>query len=217
MPIWVNEGGAHYELNEIWVNEGGTHYELNEVWSNEGGTHYEIFSRERLLTGSLLYATGTVDGSGTAGTTGYKFSKYVPLTISSFPFTPSSYASLQRPGSTISYNLAGGIALKWASLDITNINTVSIDITTQNSLSQSSGPSGFLLCVTDVDVPTIAGSPSEFLVHKYIYTASAQTTAIGSIDVSSIQGLVDLYIIDDVGKYTKNVYSDYTFNSIIIS
>ena len=43
MSIWVNEGGTHYELNEVWVNEGGAHYELNEVWSNEGGTHYEIY------------------------------------------------------------------------------------------------------------------------------------------------------------------------------
>ena len=43
MSIWVNEGGTHYELNEVWSNEGGTHYELNEVWSNEGGTHYEIY------------------------------------------------------------------------------------------------------------------------------------------------------------------------------
>ena len=43
MSIWVNEGGTHYELNEVWVNEGGAHYELNEVWSNEGGALYEIY------------------------------------------------------------------------------------------------------------------------------------------------------------------------------
>lgn len=44
MPIWVNEGGTHYKLNEVWANEGGNHYELREVWSNEGGTLYKIHS-----------------------------------------------------------------------------------------------------------------------------------------------------------------------------
>ena len=42
MPIWVNEGGTHYELNEVWSNENGTLYELDTVYSNEGGTLYEI-------------------------------------------------------------------------------------------------------------------------------------------------------------------------------
>ena len=205
MPITVNEGGTLYELDTVYSNEGGTLYELDTVHSNEGGTLYEIFSREKLLTGSCLYATGTVDGSGGSGTRGYGMSEYVPLTISSFPFTPSSYASLQRPGSIKPYRLAGGIALKWASLDVTNINIISIDVTTQNSLNKTYGASGFQLGVMNVDGWEY-GMDTEFLVHKYIYTT--QTTAIGSID---------LYIIDDTGRYTKNTYRDYTFNSIIIS
>jgi len=44
MPIYSNEGGVLYELDNVYSNDGGTLYDLDTVHSNEGGVLYEIFS-----------------------------------------------------------------------------------------------------------------------------------------------------------------------------
>ncbi len=44
MPIYSNEGGVLYELDNVYSNDGGTLYELDTVHSNNGGVLNVIHS-----------------------------------------------------------------------------------------------------------------------------------------------------------------------------
>ena len=86
MPIWVNEGGTHYELNEVWSNENGTLYELDTIYSNEGGTMYEIFSA---LPKSLSWNVTTPIGTA--------YPKAKINSTSDSGFTVTVYVHYERP------------------------------------------------------------------------------------------------------------------------
>ena len=145
MPIWVNEGGTHYELNEVWSNEGGTHYELNEVWSNEGGTLYEIHGAWKpptltwqSLSGGTATVTATNNGynctiSGRAGGSNreqfdFTLKKPTRFTIKLNNWTGVG-AGITRPIIFQSYALDGGSSTNLSA----NIDSFSVSITESGS------------------------------------------------------------------------------------
>ena len=109
MPITVNEGGTHYELNEVWSNENGTLYELDTIYSTEGGTLYEIFSAlPKSLSWNIKSASGTSFPNAKINTKsddGFSLNVYVryeSLDIINMSFLYTDVVTL-KAGTKISY------------------------------------------------------------------------------------------------------------------